>query len=151
MVYDIKFNRKFWFKIDFVSAAPCWQWIGAKTVDGYGILKHPANKGLLAHRAIMEIFGWFDKTKVVDHQCRNRLCVNPNHLRMVTVKQNVLENSNSPAYHNSKKTHCKRGHPLSGENLLIRKKWKYNTSYRLCKACYKMHQMIWNNKNKKKK
>lgn len=145
MDLDFKFHRKFWFKIDFLSKAPCWDWIGAKTADGYGILRH-GGKNLLAHRAIMGVFGWLEDKLVVDHTCRNRTCVNPKHLRMATSKQNVLENSQSPAYFNAKKTHCKRGHPLTGENLLIRRKWKYNTTYRLCKSCYKMHQILWKQK-----
>jgi transcription elongation factor Elf1 len=53
---------------------------------------------------------------VLDHICRNRACVNPGHLRVVTPKQNVLENSLGRTAINKCKTHCPKGHPFDDEN-----------------------------------
>ena len=47
---------------------------------------------------------------VIDHICKNRNCVNLKHLKLVTIKENVLENSNSIGAINSRKTTCKNGH-----------------------------------------
>ena len=49
---------------------------------------------------------------VIDHVCKNRNCVEVTHLRLVTSKQNSLENSKSVGAINSQKTNCKFGHPL---------------------------------------
>jgi hypothetical protein len=55
----------------------------------------------------------------IDHLCRNRLCINPLHLEAVTPVENTLRGE-SPAAQNKRKTHCKHGHPLSGDNLGMR-------------------------------
>jgi hypothetical protein len=78
--------------------------------------------------------------------CRNRACVNPNHLRQVTPKINTIENSNSIQAINSKKTHCKRGHSLTGYNLL-----KQSDNYRRCRKCFNMRGKIYYNIRKSKK
>jgi hypothetical protein len=49
----------------------------------------------------------------MDHLCRVRVCVNPDHLEAVTHKVNIHR---SPT-HSANKTHCKHGHSLSGNNL----------------------------------
>jgi len=67
---------------------------------------------------------------VVDHTCRNRGCVNPAHLRQVSNRTNLVENSEAIAAVNVVKSHCKRGHPLTGEHLTINK-----NGTRRCRTC----------------
>ena len=128
----------------------CWRWtgkIGKKT--GYGI--HTTcyggkNKYYLAHRFSFELFKCknihqfnhyapFEKIAdglVLDHLCRNRWCVNPDHLEMVTLRENILRGGGIAAV-NARKTHCLNGHPLSGDNLYICPRGR-----RLCKACQRV-------------
>lgn len=117
----------------------CWTWLGTPTKTGYGRFK---NKGEMyyAHRVSYSIFnGEIKKDLVIDHICKNRLCVNPEHLRQVTISQNVKENSNAPSAINREKTTCIRGHLLSGENL------RYENGKqgikRICKICKKLQKL----------
>jgi hypothetical protein len=108
----------------------CWEWTGAKS-NGYGMVGMN-NKVFGAHRVSYEmVFGKIETGMVIDHVCRNRKCINPEHLRCVSNRENVLENSESAAAKNLKKTHCIRGHLLAGTNLRKMKK-----SGRECKICH---------------
>lgn len=61
--------------------------------------------------------------------CQHRRCVNPAHLTLATYRDNALRGS-SPAAINARKTHCPRGHPLSGDNLFVNVR-----GARVCRAC----------------
>lgn len=107
----------------------CWIWTKAKNKDGYGATCYKG-KQIGVHVLMLQLLGVYSKNLVVDHVCKNRLCCNPKHLRMVTARENILKNSNGPAAKNKIKTHCKWGHPFSGENLSLTAK-----GVRRCKAC----------------
>lgn len=123
--------NNFWKKI--VKTDDCWNWVGAKTC-GYGVVKIN-KKTVYAHRLIYKsIKGKIKKGLYIDHICKNRGCVNPDHLRQVTPKINAIENSNSITAICHKKTHCPKGHKYKGRNL-IRFKHK-NNWHRKCRTCY---------------
>ena len=61
--------------------------------------------------------------------CRTRSCINPEHLAIVTAAENTLRGI-APSAECARRTHCKNGHPLSGDNLMFKK-----SGVRLCKAC----------------
>lgn len=67
---------------------------------------------------------------VIDHLCGNRACVNPFHLEAVTPRENVLRSPHTAARINHDKTHCPKGHPYAGDNLMIR-----NSGIRECREC----------------
>ncbi len=99
----------------------CWLWLGARSPGGYG---HIRVAGILwmAHRLSYEAFiGSIPERRELDHKCRVRSCVNPEHLQIVTRGENALlgETGKVTGAMNRAKTHCKRGHPLSGNNLYI--------------------------------
>ncbi len=88
----------------------CWEWQGSITEDGYGRF-HIIDGDYPAHRVSFSIFKHSpSEFLVIDHVCRNRSCVNPEHLREVTENTNTLENSLSGAAINKNKTVCIRGH-----------------------------------------
>lgn len=107
---------------------PCMPWPGVIEC-GYGTLR-VRGKTTYAHRAIYEnVNGPVPDGMVLDHLCRNRDCVNPDHLEPVTNKENILRGV-SPAAINARKTHCVRGHALTGENLFIN-----SNGRRVCRTC----------------
>jgi len=74
---------------------PCWEWLKGKNRDGYGYLKSD-DKFLRAPRFFYEQFiGKIPKNKVIDHLCRNRICVNPQHLEIVSVGENIRRGLNA--------------------------------------------------------
>lgn len=104
---------------------PCWIWTGALTDKGYARIRH--NKKLIrVHILLYERFiGAVPGGLELDHLCRVKNCVRPEHMEAVTHQVNVAR-----AY--AVKTHCPAGHPLSGENLLPRE-----DGYRECLECHR--------------
>jgi hypothetical protein len=97
----------------------CWIYCINQKQKRYGVFSIK-DVSFLAHRVSWSIFkGKLDPHLVVDHTCRNRRCVNPDHLREVTRRVNALENNIGPAAKNILKTKCLKGHNLSGDNLYI--------------------------------
>lgn len=97
----------------------CWLWTGGTTTAGYGIFLKDG-KSTTAHRASYELFvGEIPEGFDVDHLCRVRCCVNPDHLEAVTRKENLIRSPNTFSSIHSKKTHCPRGHPYEGDNLYL--------------------------------
>lgn len=137
----------FWSKVD--KAGVCWVWTGATKVKGYGTnipmpLKRRFKTGR-AHKASLLLNGVkIPSGMCVDHICRNRACVRPDHLRVVTVRVNSTENSLSPPAINKAKTHCSKGHQYTRENTMIRKSGPRKGA-RVCRACAKIRnaRRIW--------
>jgi hypothetical protein len=118
-------------KIRFDIGTGCWLWQG-RGKFGYGHISVRGSGDLGTHRAM-----WYAKhgdpgALDVLHNCHNKGCINPLHLHLGTHKQNFKEASEAKALQGQWKTHCKRGHPLNGDNLLPPvpgRKW------RSCKTC----------------
>jgi len=130
MKYNTKILNRFWNKVKFSSETSCYEWIAGK-MKGYGWFNR-GDRSVLAHRFIYEIIkGAIPDNMVLDHICRNRACVNPDHLRIVNRRQNALENSESFPAKLAQRTHCPKGHPFSGigSNVLYRKRG------RICRTC----------------
>lgn len=112
-----------------VSETGCWLWTGAPTRDGYGAAS-VNGRTRPAHCAVYEAHrGRIPFGLVLDHTCRNRLCVNPDHLDPVPRRVNTLRGT-SPAAYFDMRTHCDRGHEFTPANTYTRKE-----GGRRCRRC----------------
>jgi hypothetical protein len=108
----------------------CWNWVGPLDGNGYGrfYTERVGRRAMMtpAHRYSYTLFVEpIPDDLHVDHLCRNHICVRPDHLQPVTVRENSLRR---PTGRN--KTHCARGHPYNDENTM----WRTN-GRRGCRAC----------------
>lgn len=134
---------RFWSKV--TQTDNCWIWGGMKTTLGYGTMKIQRKK-IYAHRISYKIFkGEIPEGLVIDHLCRNRLCVNPEHLEAVTLKQNILRGDNFTAKE-ARQTHCKNGHELKEPNLI---RYFLKKGHRNCRICWNINQNIYHKEKRK--
>ena len=117
----------------------CWVWQNRLTNAGYGtiaITRVGGKKGHYsqsAHRISYEAYkGRVGENMVIDHLCRNRMCVNPEHLEEVDQLTNLMRGVGTVAKINKNKTHCKNGHEFNQENTYEPPK---RTGRRYCKKC----------------
>ncbi|MGE9696677.1 HNH endonuclease signature motif containing protein [Streptomyces sp. CH6] len=116
------------FHASYTTTSTCWAWQRTLDRDGYGQF-HAKTQGrsnlLSAHRVAWMIHHGhpIPDGLTIDHLCRNRACVNPQHMETVTHKVNTLRGYN-PCAINARKTHCPQGH-------------RYETAFgkRICKPC----------------
>ncbi|MFF2054137.1 HNH endonuclease signature motif containing protein [Leifsonia sp. NPDC058194] len=121
---------RFWPKVD--AGGDCWEWQGAVRQDGYGAFWF---KGQMttAHRVAYELLmGPIPLGLQIDHLCKNRQCVNPDHLEPVTAELNRRRGEYGKAAQAAQreKTHCPQGHPYSGANL-----YSDSSGKRQCRTC----------------
>ena len=113
----------------------CWMWTAYKDPCGYGRFE-AAGRSKAAHRVAYELMiGPIPDGLCIDHICRTRGCVNPDHLRAVTAKENNLSSTNFAAL-NAAKTHCDNGHPFTDENV-----YRFRGS-RHCRKCNSKNSSI---------
>lgn len=116
-------------------ASGCWRWTGSCHPDnGYPRFWFDRHDDRLAHRIAYEWTGRkIPYGLTIDHLCRNRWCVNPDHLEVVTRGENNLR-GNSPWAINKRKTHCLRGHQFSKENTYLYKGMRH------CRECSRIRK-----------
>jgi hypothetical protein len=114
-------EERFWSYVQKSSKKRCWIWVGEKNRDGYGRIR-VGEKKVSAHRfSYILAHGQIKKPFEIDHLCRRRDCVNPDHLEAVLHAVNVQRGESRKfiykaiAAHQAnakKRTHCQKGHPV---------------------------------------
>ena len=134
-----------------LPADVCWPWKGTISPTGYARVYDPAvGREIGAHRMVWHLTnGHIPDGFHVDHVCHDpeacqlgkscphRACVNPAHLNAVPAVDNILRSS-GPSAQNARKTHCKRGHEFTPDNIAL-------TGYghgRRCRTCMVERQRI---------
>lgn len=80
---------RFWAKVS--QSDGCWQWTGATTSWGYGVLRVKGHN-VHAHRVSWELHnGPIPEEMFVCHKCDNPQCTNPEHLFIGTARDNALD------------------------------------------------------------
>lgn len=119
-------------KVD--AAGVCWEWTAHVRSDGYGQFHRcPDYRAVVAHRRAWELLvGPIPGGMVLDHLCKNRVCVNPDHLEPVTQGVNVRRGASGARY--AARTHCPRGHEYSEANT------RRHNGKRFCRTCARERQ-----------
>lgn len=119
---------RFWNKVDVGHPLGCWVWTAWKD-DGYGRIDVDG-RGVMAHRwSYQALVGPIPEGMQLDHLCRVRSCVNPDHLELVTSAENTRRGF-SVSRANRAKTHCPSGHVYDEVNTYIDRRGK-----RYCRKC----------------
>ncbi len=110
-------DDRFWNRVD--ANGPCWLWLGHTNGHGYAQVKI-GGRAIYVHRHAWELLvGPIPQGMELDHLCRVRHCVNPDHLEVVTHAENMRRAS---------WTHCRRGHLFV--NPIIN-----SSGRRMCRIC----------------
>lgn len=136
--------QRFFSKIK--QSGSCWQWIASKDRSGYGLFLYQKRK-VSSHRFSYILF--FHDIPIgleIDHLCKNKSCVNPDHLEAVTHLVNVRRGHSGNDNHESRKTYCPQGHQYSKENTRT-----YKNGSRACKECVRNRNREYQRKLKRNK
>ncbi len=93
----------------------CWEWVGSLNPGGYGNIKI-GGKTISAHRWVYEtLVGPIPEGLDLDHLCRVRHCVNPDHLEPVTRAENLRRGVQGFAM----RRQCTNGHDVTTEDSIV--------------------------------
>lgn len=118
------------------AGSDCVVWTGRVSFNGYGRIGAGGRNAreVRVHRVAYELaHGPIPAGLQIDHLCRNRRCCNPDHLEVVTPRENTMR-GNGPTAINSRKASCKRGHEFTPDNTFAAA-----DGSRECRACRRAH------------
>ena len=142
---DPRLPLRFWSKVnkdlsassERLDLGPCWVWGRSKTKGGYGQF-HWQRTTIRTHvLAYQVLVGEVPQGLELDHLCRNRACVNPEHLEAVTRFVNLDRSPITIWVRRRAVTHCPQGHPYAGSNL------GHDGKGRRCRNCDARRKREW--------
>jgi hypothetical protein len=111
----------------------CWEWTRARTSWGYGRMSWQ-NHVERAHRLAAHVWLGFDLTSdlIVMHTCDNPPCVNPDHLRIGSLRDNTHDMHQKGRHRGGGSPHerCRKGHDLTVPNA------RAHGRCRICRDAY---------------
>lgn len=113
--------ERFWTAIAHDPDTGCWLWQRHPFAAGYGLFRVDGKRWLIHRYSYTALVGPIPDGLHIDHLCRNRHCVNPDHLEPVTQRENIRRAL--------VKTHCLHGHEFTPENTYLHR------GDRWCRAC----------------
>jgi hypothetical protein len=117
-----------------VTENGCWQWTGKLMKIGYAEISWNGRR-FYAHQVSYLLHkGDIPEGLEIDHLCENKGCVNPDHLEAVPHWVNSVRGNFKKRH-----SHCKNGHPLSGDNVGIQN----TTRTRYCRICNSRRATEW--------
>ena len=133
-------EAEFWMKVE--KSDGCWLWHGSVNQHGYGHLRF-AQKSTHAHRVSwLLVRGPIPPNLQVLHKCDVPACVNPDHLFLGSISDNVQDSVAKKRHSESRKTACKHGHEFTPANTIIRIKPNGRTR-RDCRTCLNKRTREW--------
>ena len=129
------------YQVDVITG--CWEWEGRLSEKGYGVIKIGKQKRH-AHR-VMWLLARGELTSGIElhHRCRNRRCINPEHLQAVSKEEHLELHMGTPwGRRNRCKTHCDNGHPFDERNT-----YRRPNGNRGCQRCNAERQKEWRRRN----
>lgn len=142
--------KRLWNKV--LKTDTCWLWQGGTAADGHGTIGVWGDKGKIRGTYVHRLSFFYENQNAdgrlrVLHKCDVPNCVNPAHLFAGTLSDNSKDMCAKGRGREQQKTHCVNGHPLSGDNLVMR----IAAVCRLCKACERERDIRGRAKKKAKK
>ncbi len=127
-------EERFWAKVQ-PEPSGCWRWIAYTGGVGYGYIKEGGrgSRLLVAHRYAYELLaGPIPAGHELDHLCRHRWCVNPQHLEAVSHTENIRRGV-APNILISQSGKCAQGHEINATNTYYRKDRPGRWNCRICR------------------
>lgn len=134
---DKRLPARYWAKVA-PQTSGCWLWRGARN-KGYGVFWLVDRPQYVHRLAYAKLVGRLKRGHVIDHRCKNTWCCFPGHLELVTQAENMARSNSAQAL----KTHCPKGHPLSGKNLRLTKQ-----GWRTCIQCSRASARAYRRRDK---
>ena len=129
---EIRFVEKF-----SIDPSGCWLWESTMGYKGYGRFWYQGRMRSAHRLAYEEYVEPIPEGLTLDHLCRVRNCIAPDHLEPVTNKENLLRGFGVSAI-NARKQECVKGHPFSEQNTryaIHRTKGRPPYRERMCIEC----------------
>ena len=121
-------DARFWGNVRSNPSTECWEWTGGKSV-GYGRFRMNGKRHYVHRLSYEWSIGLIPGHLQIDHLCRVRHCVNPKHMELVSAQENKARGQSAEQW--QRKTHCKRGHALTLDNVYGPRRGRG----RVCRRC----------------